>query len=86
MHEADKLHADAHRLTDAEVRTLRGTYQAMSEDPELSRPVREWYGQLAEGMASVLSARCWQWAEVLSDPAVPPSWEVAVAALPPDAL
>jgi hypothetical protein len=71
------------RLTDAELRTLRGTYAAMSLS-EPSRTVAAWYAQLARAIDGVLTGRVLEWVDFLNDPVVPPSWQVAVDTLPPE--
>ncbi len=80
----DDVLVSAARLTDREVEVLRGAYTGMADDPKHSGPVRDWYAQLAGSLGLVQRLRFWQWAAILSDPAVPPSWAVAVAALPPE--
>ncbi len=69
------------RLTDAELLTLRGTYAAMSLS-EPSRTVSAWYAHLARAIDGVLEGRVLEWVGILNDPAVPPSWEIAVDTLP----
>lgn len=80
----DTVWVTTDRLTDTEVRVLRDTYRQMAADDDLPRPLRRWYALLADAMADVLSARVLEFAAVVADPAVPPSWEVAVAALRPE--
>ncbi len=83
----DDVRVSAARLPDGELRTLLVTYGGMAEDEALSGTLRGWYADLACAVAAVLSVRVLQWSRLSADPAVPPSWDVAVKALrplPPD--
>jgi hypothetical protein len=55
----------------------------MALDRSLSRPVACFYADAALGLRAVLAGRERQWLDLLADPVVPPSWEVAVDALRP---
>jgi hypothetical protein len=79
----ESIDVNTARLTDAELRTLRGTYAAMSLS-ESSRTVSAWYAQLARAIDGVLTGRVLEWVGILNDSAVPPSWQIAVDTLPPE--
>ncbi len=72
------------RLPDSELRLLQRTYAEMAVDAALSATLRAWYFDVSVSLAAVLSSRVLQWSRISADPAVPPSWAVAVAALRPE--
>ncbi len=80
----DDLTLSASKLTDAQVRLLRDTFAQMACDPVDGRSVQKFYADAAINLNAVLERRAWQWVRLLSDPAVPPSWQVAVDTLPPE--
>jgi hypothetical protein len=73
------------RLTDGQLRELAATYEQCAEFGDFPEWGRRWYRDLAAGIRGTLTTRTTVWLCLLADPAVPPSWDVAVAALPPEA-
>jgi hypothetical protein len=79
----DEIHIPIDRLDESQMRQLMNTYASCAEGdfPEWGK---RWYASLADALGQALQVRAMQWLGVLSDPAVPPSWDVAVSALPPE--
>jgi hypothetical protein len=78
---ADVIRVAAERLDESQLRHLRDTYAGLSVSGDLPDWQRRWYADLAHALNAKLGDRVMEWASVLDDPAVPPSWDVAVAAL-----
>jgi hypothetical protein len=68
---SESIEVRTDRLTDAELRTLRGTYAAMSL-AEPSRTVSAWYADLARAIDKALSMRVFEWASLVQAADLPP--------------
>ncbi len=80
---SEHVRVNVEPLTEAELQLLAEAFRGMALDGSLTRPVACFYADAALGLRAVLAGRERQWLDVLADPAVPPSWEQAVATLPP---
>jgi hypothetical protein len=69
---SESIEVSTARLTDVELRTLRGTYAAMSL-AEPSRTVSAWYADLAHAIDRALSARVFEWANLVHAATLPPT-------------
>ncbi len=81
---SEHVRVNVEPLTEAELQLLAEAFRGMALDGSLSRPVACFYADAALGLRAVLAGRERQWLDLLADPAVPPSWQVAVDALRPE--
>ncbi|GHC88280.1 hypothetical protein GCM10007079_33110 [Nocardiopsis terrae] len=79
----DYVTARVDRATDAELKTLILAIEAMTQRLPDDTPkwVKEFWADLATSGRGVLTGRVFAWSEILADPAVPPDWVTAIAAL-----
>lgn len=82
-HRPDTLTAKVDAATDTELAALVQAIEAMTNRLPDDTPkwVRQFWADLATSGRGVLTDRVFAWSEILADPAVPPSWVTAVAAL-----
>lgn len=81
----DFISADVTELTDTELRALSNWLEAAStRAASLNGRPRAALADLAQSARAVLSYRVLHWHSISADPAVPPDWDTAVAALEPE--
>jgi hypothetical protein len=80
----DEITVAVDRLTDGQLDELARTYERFAAVGDFPEWGRRWYSDLAASIRQRQQGRAIEWLCILDDPAVPPSWDVAVAALPAD--